>query len=65
MIYRVIMRQLDTVDELEAENLSDCPALVRAYILNNDVSSSNWIAGEVYLGDTLIERLAFNGRKMA
>ena len=62
MTYRVVMRQLDAEDEVEASRLEDCPALVRAFILNNDLSADDWIVGEVYQGDTLLERLAFNGR---
>lgn len=64
MTYRLVMRQLDAEDEIEAARLEDCPALVRAYILNNDLSASDWIAGEVYQGGALVERLAFNGRKI-
>lgn len=61
MTYRLVMRQLDAEEEIETSRLEDCPALVRAFILNNDLSASDWIAGEVYLGNELVERLAFNG----
>lgn len=56
------MRQLDAEEEIEASRLEDCPALVRAFILNNGLSANDWIAGEVYQGDRLLERLAFNGK---
>ena len=62
MTYRLVMRQLDAEEEIEASRLEDCPALVRAFILSNDLSADDWIAGEVYQGDKLLERLAFNGR---
>lgn len=62
MTYRLVMRQLDAEEEIEAFRLEDCPALVRAFILNNDLLADDWIAGEVYQGDKLLERLAFNGR---
>lgn len=62
MTYKVVMRQLDAEDEIEASRLEDCPALVRAFILNNDLSADDWVAGEVYQGDRLLARLAFNGR---
>lgn len=62
MTYRLIMRQLDAEDELEAARFEDCPALVRAFILNNNLSADDWIAGEVYQGDQMLARLAFNGK---
>lgn len=62
MTYRLVMRQLDAEDEIEAARLEDCPALVRTFILNNDLSADDWIAGEVYQGDWLLARLAFNGK---
>ena len=64
MTYRLVMRQLDAEDEIETSRLEDCPALVRAFILNNDLSADDWVAGEVYQGDTLLERLAFNGKSI-
>lgn len=62
MTYRLVMRQFDAEDEIKATRLEDCPALVRAFILNNDLSADDWIAGEVYQGDQLLMRLAFNGK---
>lgn len=62
MTYRLVMRQFNAEDELEATRLEDCPRLVRSFVLNNDLSADDWIAGEVYQGDKLLERLAFNGR---
>ena len=62
MTYRLVMRQLDAEEEIEASRLEDCPALVRAFILSNDLSADDWIAGEVYQGDRLLTCLAFNGK---
>lgn len=62
MTYKLVMRQLSAEDEIEAARFEDCPALVRAFILNNDLSADDWIAGEVYQGDQLLMRLAFNGK---
>ena len=62
MTYRLVMRQFDAEDEIKATRLEDCPTLVRSFILNNDLSADDWIAGEVYQGDRLLVRLAFNGR---
>ncbi len=64
MIYRLVMRQLDAEEEVEVSRLDDCPAAVRAFILNNDLSADDWIAGEVYLDGALVERLAFNGARI-
>lgn len=69
MIYSLICRYVDAGLEqaepaIPARSLQECAALVRAFILNNDLGAGEWIAGEVYQGGTLVESLAFNGRKI-
>lgn len=67
MIYNLVCRYLDAGKErvesaVPVENLSECSALVRAFILNNDLGAGEWIAGEVYDGKELVAKLAYNGR---
>lgn len=69
MIYDLVRRYIDAGREqaepaIPAGSLQECAALVRAFIRNNDLGAGEWIAGEVYQGGTLVERLAFNGRKI-
>jgi hypothetical protein len=64
MTYRIVVRTVDAEEEIEASRFEDCPALIRAHILNNDLSAQDWLSAEVYLGDELQARLAFNGRKI-
>lgn len=67
MIYNLICRYLDAGKE-QAErgvlacSLQECADLVRACILNNDLGAGEWIAGEVYDGEKLVAKLAYNGR---
>lgn len=70
MIYNLVCRYLDAGrDRVElavlARSLQECAALVRAFILNNDLGAGEWIAGEVYDGKELVAKLAFNGRAIA
>lgn len=70
MIYNLVCRYLDAGKEraesaIPAENLLECSALVRAFILNNDLGAGEWIAGEVYDGKELVAKLAYNGRAIA
>ena len=70
MIYKLICRYLDAGKEraeaaVPAGSLSECSALVRAFILNNDLGAGEWIAGEVYDGKELVAKLAYNGRAIA
>lgn len=67
MIYNLICRYLDAGKEQTEQgvlacSLQECVALVRACILNNDLGAGEWIAGEVYDGEKLVARLAYNGR---
>lgn len=64
MIYRVVFRQLNTEEETVTHDLACCSQLVRNFIINNDISADDWLAGEVYAGDELISRIAFNGAEM-
>ncbi len=70
MIYNLVCRYLDAGKEraesaVSARSLSECSALVRAFILNNDLGAGEWIAGEVYDGKGLVAKLAYNGRVIA
>ena len=70
MIYNLVCRYLDAGKEraesaVSARSLSECSALVRAFILNNDLGAGAWIAGEVYDGKGLVAKLAYNGRVIA
>lgn len=70
MIYSLICRYLDAGKEqadpaIPAQSFQECTALVRAFILNNDLGAGEWIVGEVYDGEKLVARLAYNGRAMA
>lgn len=70
MIYNLVCRYLDAGREraelaVPARSLQECAALVRAFILNNDLGAGEWIAGEVYDGKELVAKLAFNGRAIA
>lgn len=70
MIYNLVCRYLDAGKEtaesaVSAKGLSECSALVRAFILNNDLGAGEWIAGEVYDGQELVAKLAYNGRVIA
>lgn len=70
MIYNLVCRYLDAGREqaepaIPASSLPECAALVRAFILNNDLGAGDWIAGEVYDGPELVARLAYNGRAIA
>lgn len=70
MIYELICRYLDAGRErseppIPAQSLSECAALARAFILNNDLGAGEWIAGEVYDGKELVAELAYNGRVIA
>ena len=70
MIYNLVCRYLDAgkakaESAVPARSISECAALVRAFILNNDLGARDWIAGEVYEGQKLVARLAYNGRVIA
>ena len=70
MIYKLVCRYLDAGREqaepgVRARSLQECAAFVRAFILNNDLGAGEWIAGEVYDGDKLVAKLAYNGRAIA
>lgn len=70
MIYNLICRYLDAGSErtepnIPVQSLQECAALVRACILNNDLGAGEWIAGEVYDGEKLVAKLAYNGRAIA
>lgn len=70
MIYSLICRYFDAGRErtepgIPAQSLHECAALVRACVLNNDLGAGEWIAGEVYDGDKLVVKLAYNGRTIA
>lgn len=67
MIYSVVFRYLDAGREQAersgpARDLPECSAFVRAFVLNSGLGAGEWIAGEVYAGDELVARLAYNGR---
>lgn len=70
MIYDLVCRYVDAGKEqtepaVPARSLQECAALVRAFILNNDLGAGEWIAGEVYNGSELVARLAYNGQAIA
>lgn len=70
MIYNLICRYLNAGKErtepgIPAGSLLECSALVRAFILSNDLGAGEWIAGEVYDGKELVAKLAYNGRAIA
>ena len=70
MIYNLVCRYIDAGKEraesaVSARSLSECSALVRAFILNNDLGAGEWIAGEAYDGKGLVAKLAYNGRVIA
>lgn len=68
--YKLVCRYLDAGREqaepgVTARSLQECAALVRACVLNNDLGAGEWIAGEVYNGEKLVAKLAYNGRAIA
>lgn len=70
MIYNLVCRYLDagrerTESAVPAQSIQECTALVRVFILNNDLGAGEWIAGEVYDGKELVAKLAYNGRATA
>lgn len=67
MIYDLVARYLNAGQEQteqigQARDVLECSALVRDFILNNDLGAGEWLAGEVYADGELVTRLAYNGR---
>ncbi len=65
MAYKIVFRYVENGEErAEQASVKVNPAsAVRAFIINNDLTANDWIAGDVYTDtDKLEASLAFNGR---
>ena len=67
MKYDLLVRYMDAgrVCEERLHGVAEPTQAVRAFALNNDLAASDWLACEVYAPTgELVEKLAYNGRKI-
>lgn len=67
MKYDLLVRYMDAgrVCEERLHEVAEPAQAARAFVLNNDLTASDWIACEVYTPTgELVEKLAYNGRKI-
>lgn len=67
MKYDLLVRYMDAGRACEERlpEVAEPSQAVRAFVLNNDLAASDWLACEVYAPTSeLVGKLAYNGRKI-